>query len=350
MNDSHILLSKNQTLFFKGIAILCILFHNFFHWLPPLVNCENEMYFNSKCVKIFISEFNFLSVPNVVFSLFGFYGVFLFIFLSGYGLTKSFCRSNLSKYSFIIKHIWKIYKLFLISAALFLLLNIKHLSSYILPVLKSLSLTNNFSVVSVFSINGPWWFFSLIIQLYLWFIPIVLLLKKDKVNFVYILLVYFIFAYFIAYYGARTVFYANSLGHLPEFSLGVYLALYEKELTFIKKLKYLFVLFLSSLAIVIGAQFYFVPFILSFLASVILFLSFFFITKKTSCRFIEFTGSISPYLFGINGFLYRRYFVNLAKGLNFIYADIMCCLMWLCLCYSISYLMYALLHKKYKII
>ena len=350
MTNDDSLISQKQTTFFKGIAILCILIHNFFHWLPPLVNCENEIRFESKCVDIFINNFTLSSSINEIFSLFGFYGVFLFIFLSGYGLTKSFSKNSLPKAKFVFKHVWKIYKLFILSACLFLLINIKYVNYFIFPVLKSLSLTNNFYVAKIFSVNGPWWFFSLIIQLYILFIPILYALKRDKFNFILMFIPYLVLAYFMASNGAKNIFYANALGHIPEFSLGVYIALYEDDFRFAKCTKYLFLIFVTSLTIVVGAQFYFAFFTLSFVASAILLLSFFLLIQKTSNKFIEFTGTISPYLFGFNGFLFRRDFVKLANEWNFPFADILCCLIWLFICYFFAYIAYKLIQQKFKLI
>ncbi len=93
MTKNEPYLSYNQTLFFKGIAILCILLHNFFHWVEP-VTYQNEMSFTANSVYCFMEEFSAAETVNGFFSFFGFYGVYVFIFLSGYGLTKAFAPLN----------------------------------------------------------------------------------------------------------------------------------------------------------------------------------------------------------------------------------------------------------------
>lgn len=93
MQKNNIYISPKQTLYLKGIAILCILLHNFFHLIVPL-KCQNEMSLDENCVVKFISKFSISESINIFFSFFGFYGVYIFIFLSGYGLTKSFVFKN----------------------------------------------------------------------------------------------------------------------------------------------------------------------------------------------------------------------------------------------------------------
>jgi hypothetical protein len=70
----------------KGIAILAIVLHNYFHMLWGAVG-ENEFDFEPGRLRSFISA---VGEPDrliqAFFSYFGHYGVLLFIFLSAYGL------------------------------------------------------------------------------------------------------------------------------------------------------------------------------------------------------------------------------------------------------------------------
>ena len=86
----RITISKEQTNLIKGIGILLIIFHNYFHWVSPSPG-ENEFIFSVASVKKTFSIFSNspLDSVNVIFSFFGHYGVQLFIFISAYGLTKS---------------------------------------------------------------------------------------------------------------------------------------------------------------------------------------------------------------------------------------------------------------------
>lgn len=345
MTNSQTYLSYNQTLFFKGIAILCILLHNFFHLLAP-VTYQNEMFFAQKSVFRFIQDFSFSESINALFSFFGFYGVYVFIFLSGYGLSKAFTTAPaLSGFRFTVKHALKVYKLFLISVGLYVL--------YVYPdvnfkaLLHSLSLTNNFFADRVFLVNGPWWFFSLIIQLYVVFTLLYYFLKRGKAHIFYIFYVYLILACFLIYNGGEVIeFYANFPGHLPEFSLGIYIALYEKELSFLYNRRINALIAATAFVMIIGAQFFKFLFVLSFTASAIFAFSFFLALDWRENKFLQYTGKISPYLFGFNGFLFRHYFVSEARLSDNAFSKICYCGCWLILNYLVATFFCRLFTKK----
>ena len=88
MNNLKIKLSLQDSNIIKAIAILLIMSHNFFHLLPPAPG-ENEMTFSrDNFLRVFIQIYeNPLDAFHPLVSFFGHYGVFLFLFLSGYGLT-----------------------------------------------------------------------------------------------------------------------------------------------------------------------------------------------------------------------------------------------------------------------
>ena len=178
-------ISITQSLYLKGMGMLLIMFHNFFHWLPPKIG-ENEMEWSFDNLTRFwnaIIKFPSLSV-ELIWSFMGFFGVPVFVFLSGYGLTKSLLLKKESILRSTIRHIIKIYILFLLSVAVYAVFYAyqgKLTTGTIRGLLSSLSLTNNFYPERLFVVNGPWWFFSLIIQLYLLF-PIIFLFLKRKNN------------------------------------------------------------------------------------------------------------------------------------------------------------------------
>ena len=88
-------LNKADTATLKALAILFIVAHNYFHFLPPVTG-ENEMTFSPEHIQnvlMFIWA-NPLDAFHPIVSFFGHYGVHIFIFLSGYGLTKKCLSSN----------------------------------------------------------------------------------------------------------------------------------------------------------------------------------------------------------------------------------------------------------------
>jgi hypothetical protein len=88
-------LSHERTQLFKGIAILLIVSHNFFHLIKPRMG-ENEYSFVANIFPRYLNAF--LLRPEdtfrLFFSFFGHYGVQMFIFLSAYGLTISFLEKR----------------------------------------------------------------------------------------------------------------------------------------------------------------------------------------------------------------------------------------------------------------
>ncbi len=247
---------------------------------------------------------------------------------------------------FVATHIYKVYKLFLCSIALYILLRFPYYDFD--KILRVLTLTTNFSQSTLFMVCGPWWFFSLIIQLYILFLLLFKFINQHKSNILLLWIFYIVVAIGCLDYNPNTVLYANAIGHLPEFSLGIFIAIYEKELTFLNNKKFNLAVFVVSVAIIIGAQLSLYIFILGFAASVTMTLSFFRLINWEQNAFLEFTGKLSPFLFGFNGFLFRNYFSHLAyisdsAALKLVYG-----LAWLAANYAVAFMAYKFLRQKWK--
>lgn len=80
MTKHNSYISGNQTYFFKEIAILCILLHNFFHLVEP-VTYQNEMFFAQRLVYQFMREFSLSEAFNAFF-LFLVFTEYIFLFFS----------------------------------------------------------------------------------------------------------------------------------------------------------------------------------------------------------------------------------------------------------------------------
>ncbi|HEY3707185.1 MAG TPA: hypothetical protein VGL22_19145, partial [Terracidiphilus sp.] len=75
-----------DTAVLKGLAILAIVFHNFFHLISPVR--QNEFVFHPGLFAVFLQTVRQPSLAiQAFFSFFGHFGVAVFIFLSAYGLT-----------------------------------------------------------------------------------------------------------------------------------------------------------------------------------------------------------------------------------------------------------------------
>ena len=85
-------LSKNDTTAIKAVAMFMIVAHNFLHQVTPTPE-ENEFFFYSAegiWEVLVIAAYLPAETLHAVIAFFGHYGVQLFVFLSGYGLTKKF--------------------------------------------------------------------------------------------------------------------------------------------------------------------------------------------------------------------------------------------------------------------
>lgn len=171
--------------------------------------------------------------------------------------------------------------------------------------------------------------------------------EKNKNNMLFLFDCYLLYCSYLIYNGKYvTECYANFLGHLPEFSLGIYLALYEKELPFLYDRRKNFYLASSSALIIIGAQFFESFFILSYTASCVFTFSLFYTLNWRENKFLEFTGKISPYLFGFNGFLFRHYLIFEVKNSDNALLKLYFCTVWLIANYVVATIAYQILNQK----
>lgn len=205
-------LSRNDTAFLKGIAILMIAVHNFCHWLPRCVP-ENEYTFDAGRIGqylVYVAQ----GGPHLVlnfFSHYGHYGVPLFLFLSGYGLVKKYEKPMTTRcatmteteteaetapqtkaasqtkaappfptvfrrafqetgaaLAFIWGHAVKLWRLMIPAIVLLWICQEtigKGWQTHAEDLLKMVTYTTNLYYKRDL-ILGPWWFFSLILQLY----------------------------------------------------------------------------------------------------------------------------------------------------------------------------------------
>ena len=227
--------SKRDTSIMKGFAILCIVFHNYFHWLYPSPG-ENEFDFSASRVTTFFQMLG--DKPgewfNLLFSYLGHYGVQLFVLLSGFGLAVSMMSRPRSWESFVLTRLKKLYPLLLTGLLAYclgiVLMESRSLGPYEWKEIGyKLLFIHTLIPNSGLSLNGPWWFFALILQLYLLFPLLYRWFKRwGWMAFLCVCLgaygLVFLFRYgFNLYQGSIVMM--NAPGHLPEFCLGIMLAL-----------------------------------------------------------------------------------------------------------------------------
>ena len=310
-------ISYNDTNRFKGMAILLIVLHNFYHVLPQ-APIENEFFFNIEntnyYLKSVIDSFSPISITSLFtdfFSFFGHYGVALFISLSGYGLTIKYSSkefSNIEKIHFIWKRILRFWKVIIPLIPLSVLVKmIKYgnglwetLTDHIGEYLSIITFTQTLIPGKEFVVSGPWWFFGAILQLYIIYI---FLLHKKSNRFLLIISLSALFIQAITiFWGWENILFRlryNSIGWLPIFCLGIYYA--KKPVTTCKPSIpiILMILFLCSN---VNAYFWLFSSLLFPLAFIPLFRNF------PIKSFWEFMGKISFYLFAIHSFIRGAFF------------------------------------------
>jgi peptidoglycan/LPS O-acetylase OafA/YrhL len=319
MKTNTILEIKDTTII-KGIAILLIICHNFFHWLKPIMG-ENEFSFNLEFSQNFIESLisNPLNFLQYILAFAGHYGLQLFIFISGYGLTVRYAYKVYSYKGFIKKRLVKLYPVFTIALLgllvyKFIIFNNELNSEVFIDFILRYTLLANLIPKEVFVLNGPFWFYSMIVQLYLLF-PLLLFIIKKNIKYLYLIavltfLIVLVFNQHLS--GLNFSLFYNFIGHLPVFVFGIVYAFKGDLIN--KHLKWM-----SFVAIIIlGLSIYNIYFWhLSYLAFLVLFLSVHLFLKKIRfpkvlSQFIVFTGGLSYYLFAVHGFL-RTPWVYLAN-------------------------------------
>jgi len=319
------LLSKDDIQFFKGIGIIMIIFHNFFHWLTPITK-ENEFSYNYENFERFIENitYNPSDFIQYISSYFGHYGVQLFIFCSGYGLAIIYSNKKEIIYiDFIKKRLMKLYPVFTIALGAFLIYNYIifnvdfTLQSFTDLILRYL-LIANLIPGKIFVISGPFWFYSMIFQLYLCFPLIIKLNKKYKYSLWWIILTAYLITictnnYFVS---IQLSLYYNFIANLPVFIFGIILALKQINLSINKTVYCILSILLFFLGQFNEYIWYFSQITFSIFIIEILCYALKKASNTTFSRFIIHIGYMSMYIFAISGFLRSPWVYLVNKSSN----------------------------------
>ncbi|MDR2972241.1 MAG: acyltransferase [Bacteroidales bacterium] len=312
-------LPREYTTMWKGFAILHVMCHNFFHWVPPFTG-ENEWDFDPERVMRLIKGLveQPLECINLYFSFFS-YGHTLFIFISGVGLALSMQNRDRSWGIFIIERLKKLYPLMITGFVFLFFYEIVFSGKFIgwyhcREFLYKLLFLHTFNITkgSALSLSGPWWFFGLIFQLYILFPLLFKIIKKYRIKaFVLICFISYVWIYISQYVyqpQAYILLLQHAPGHLPELAFGILIAISPS-----KKLPNVWVLL--SLAVFITGCFFKFLYPFTFLSAVVF--AFWILSKifpfiinkaKRLKAILLHIGAISMILFAIHGPL-RRLFI-----------------------------------------
>ena len=171
------LLSRKECSAMRGVAILAIMLHNYCHWLRGIVR-ENE--YTWQQFKFDELWYHILNpdeqLPMHLVSFFGHYGVPVFLFLSGYGLVKKYEQGKLPEvgiWPFVRYNYLKLFRIFIVGFVAFTMLDA------FTPGMHRYNLTAVVGMLGMFANllddpshvvwPGPYWYFSITLQLYIFY-------------------------------------------------------------------------------------------------------------------------------------------------------------------------------------
>lgn len=227
----------------KGIGILLIILHNFFHTFPDFPP-ECEFKYIPENVDRFAAAMTSGNFRITLFSLFSFlghYGVSFFVFVSGYGLAKRYEQSADVWWRILLHRAVQLWK-WIVPMALLLLLDrysghthftYQYLGNQKIwtDLLLMLTFTAN-GLADRFIIAGPWWYFGMAFQLY---VVYVLFLHRatDRTLWITTAVAWVLLLTLQGLGLDRWVFAFryNFVGWLPVFSIGILLARHPLNLS-----------------------------------------------------------------------------------------------------------------------
>lgn len=170
MLDKQNLLSRDNSMVLRGVAILFIVLHNFLHLSRFLFTGENEMEFLSEnAVGFFNAVLNGSNVLGEFLSHLGWIGVPVFVFLTGYGVALKSPIAKRDILTYIKRNYLKLLALMLPAVLFFAGIDI--LKGDVWPGLAKrfsyLTMLVNFAYPFLNCNPGVYWYFGLTFQFYL---------------------------------------------------------------------------------------------------------------------------------------------------------------------------------------
>ena len=229
-------LDQEDTAVLKALAMAGIVAHNFLHQVSP-APLENE--FNFYGLRAFWRLLSIAvaypeEIPHVLLSFFGHYGLVLFVFLSGYGLTRRYLSSTpgwRTAATLSIRQIRKMICLIVVGSVLGIMWrfvvqgNDFSLADELRSLALFLTFTNNLHPDALWGFVLVWWFFALIIQLYLLFPLMVAGVEKHSGWTSGAALVGLAIAQWLGLEAYGISFFATPLSHSLVFLFGIWIAM-----------------------------------------------------------------------------------------------------------------------------
>lgn len=300
-------LDRDDTAVLKAVAMAGIVAHSFLHQVSP-APLENE--FNFYGLRAFWRMLSIAvaypaEIPHVVLSFLGHYGVVLFVFLSGYGLTRRYMASAPGIRTAAALSVRQIVKMLcLIAVGSVLVIAWRFITEgrafslvHELTSLASfLSFTNNLRPDELWGFVSVWWFFALIIQLYVLYPVLVMGVEKHPGVTFAIALVSLGAAQWFGPEAGGISFFATPLSHGLIFLFGIWLAM---------GLALPRALFSWVWAVLVLSQIFSAFFALSFTAVLLCVLDLYdrWGRRLKTCRSVVWFGQLSSFVFLVHGWM-----------------------------------------------
>ena len=325
----------------RGVAIIFIVFHNLTKWMTECK--ENQFLFELKNTNGFLTSLLNLdsSLWLNISTFLGWYGVAIFVFLSGYGLVRKYedKPTELCFKSFLWYNFKKLFCLMIIPCLLYMFMAFV-LHHHILGVEKTFfQLTFLTNLVDPGNIDpGVYWYFGLIMQLYMCYY-FFFYKKRIRLAIYLNIISLVIYVFLLSMEKLAEMFYLthNCILWLLPFTIGI---LYARNKIKLPKLSYsrnLVLFFLGSMVLVVlNCNAY--AWLLSSVVAIFLALCLNNIVKpiKFIYPIFVYMGALSAFIFCVHPHFRHLYMYNIGEQS---YCDIF-------LYYFIPSILFAFLYKK----
>lgn len=330
-------LTKQECTVLKGYAIVCIVMHNLWHLMG--FACENEFSYSLDKEFAFWRCLSALDTDMFAnfFSYWGWHGVSVFIFLSGYGLVRKYESSHLVSIKckdFVISHFLKLFILMAPAFLLYLILfRLQGNMIWIRPALAQFSMLINIIYHPSVINPGVYWFWGLTLQFYLFYW---IFIYRRRAIFLYVFALVSLLSISLALYlwgGEKTVIVEyirhNSVGWIYLFLFGVWFA---RNASFLERFRYNWCLWCILVIIFIlgGLNAYTWIFTPLFVVLIMVKLVHYIVLVPWLLKLGMWLGKISASLFVVHPIV-RMYFRNgeFSYGSSLLYLFISCFLAYL---------------------
>lgn len=222
------ILEKENSNILRGVAILSIMLHNFFHYGFRFAS-ENEMSYSQGKADTFLRSIDSPSLNLIgdFFSFLGWVGVPVFVFLTGFGLFTKYHSHKSIETSAYLKHCYlKLFFLLLPAVLFFVVISVwKNNWVAVGKELLTLTMLQNLDYPQLSMSPEVYWYFSLTFQYYIVF----LLFRKYFIPHILVLLsvISLLFLGFLGqsdYVNTMSIYRHCLTGWFPVFALGVWCA------------------------------------------------------------------------------------------------------------------------------